>query len=133
MSGTFDRRNGGLHGSSSVRVHWVSLLRVQQATAQPCSGLSTFQHQRGRLYHVGPGNYVAVEDIESLQPGDLPLWKGMHMEGIPCTHRGMAVNRIQKQSEEFNIRNGETIQPSNHIGDGTTQGAFKKQFQSNRH
>ena len=99
-------------------------------TAQPRSGLSTFQHQQERLYRTGPGNYVAVEDIEPLQPGDLPLWKGMHVEGIPRTHRGMAVIRIQKQSEETNIHvcNGETIQPSNHIGDGTTQGAFKNNF-----
>ena len=44
----------------------------------------TFATQRERLYHAGPGRYVAVEDVEPQQSDDIPLRRGMEVEGV-CT------------------------------------------------
>ena len=37
--------------------------------------------QRERLYRAGPGRYVAVEDVEPQQSDDIPLRRGMEVEG----------------------------------------------------
>lgn len=41
----------------------------------------SFLQQRERLYRAGSGKYVAVQDVESQQPGDLSLHRGMEIEG----------------------------------------------------
>ena len=38
--------------------------------------------QRERLYRAGPGRYIAVEDVDPQQSDDLPLRKGMEVEGV---------------------------------------------------
>ncbi len=42
----------------------------------------SFLQQRDRLYRAGPGMYVAIQDVESQQEGDLSLKKGMAIEGV---------------------------------------------------
>lgn len=41
----------------------------------------SFLQQRERLYRAGPGRYIAIQDVESQQLGDLSLRKGMEIEG----------------------------------------------------
>jgi len=41
----------------------------------------SFQQQRERLYRAGPEKYVAIQDVEAQQTGDIPLSKGMAVEG----------------------------------------------------
>ena len=42
----------------------------------------TFATQRERLYRAGAGRYVAVEDVEPQQGDDIPLRRGMEVEGL---------------------------------------------------
>ena len=42
----------------------------------------TFATQRERLYRAGPGRYVALEDVEPQQSDDVPLRRGMEVEGV---------------------------------------------------
>ena len=41
----------------------------------------TFSTQRERLHRAGAGRYVAVEDVEPQQGDDIPLRRGMEVEG----------------------------------------------------
>ena len=41
----------------------------------------SFLQQRERLYRAGPGRYIALQDVESQQTGDLTLRMGMEIEG----------------------------------------------------
>ncbi len=50
--------------------------------ATPISRKPSFGQQRERLYRAGPGEYVAIQDMEPQQPGDIPLRKGMAVEGM---------------------------------------------------
>ena len=40
-----------------------------------------FATQRERLYRAGPGKYVATENVEPKQSDDIPLRRGMEVEG----------------------------------------------------
>lgn len=56
------------------------------STGTPVLGTPTFRRpsflqQRERLYRAGPGRYIAIQDVESQQQGDLTLRKGMEVEG----------------------------------------------------
>ena len=42
---------------------------------------SAFQQQRERLYRAGAGRYVAVQDFDPQGQGDIPLRRGMPVEG----------------------------------------------------
>ena len=41
-----------------------------------------FSTQRERLYRAGPGRYVAMEDVDPQQSEDIPLRRGMDVEGV---------------------------------------------------
>lgn len=43
---------------------------------------SSFQQQRERLYRAGAGKYEVVQDVDPQVPGDIPLRRGMPVEGI---------------------------------------------------
>ena len=47
----------------------------------PLVGQSSFQQQRERLYRAGAGKYIVVQDYDPQAPGDIPLRRGMPVEG----------------------------------------------------
>lgn len=57
-----------------------SVSSIGTPTVQP-RNYTSFHNQRERLYRAGPGRYVVTEDVEPQQPGDLPLRRGVPVEG----------------------------------------------------
>lgn len=47
----------------------------------PLVAQSSFQQQRERLYRARAGRYVVVQDYDPQTPGDIPLSRGMPVEG----------------------------------------------------
>ena len=43
--------------------------------------MPAFTTQRERLYRAGPGRYIVVDDFDPQQSEDIPLRRGMHVEG----------------------------------------------------
>ncbi len=60
----------------------------------PINRKQSFGQQRERLYRAGPGEYVAVQEVEAQQPGDIPLKRGMPVEGT--RGRGYCCTRMIK-------------------------------------